>query len=89
MGCYEVKHDVPMLSLIFEPQNQKQQDYCYKFKQSLKPKKTIKFEIKSFITANFTIILYINNQSHIIEDSFDESNMQSSIQMINKLLAEA
>ena len=89
MGCSEVKRDLPMLSLIFEPQNQKQQDYCYKFKESLKPKKSIKFEVKSFINANYTIILYINGQAHIIEDSFDENKMESSIQTVNKLLEEA
>ena len=89
MGCAEIRNNPPILSFIFEPQNDTQKDYCNKLKDELKPRKSIKYEIKSFIGADFKIILKINGKTNIIEDSFNENNKKKSIKYIKQLLDEA
>ena len=88
MGCNEVTLNMPILILTFEPQNKSQKEYCIKLKDNLKPKKSIKFEIKSYLKASFMIQLLVKGQLHTIEDSFDEDKMENSIKYIKQLLGE-
>ncbi len=87
MGCAETK-DNTTLVCIFEPQNSTQLSYCKRLKDSLKPEKSIKFEIKSFINSNYQIQLKINGQIHIVESVFDESQFENTQNKIYSLLGE-
>ena len=88
MGCYEVKQSRPILIFTFEPQNKSQKEYCIKLKDNLKPKKSIHYEIKSFLKASFMIQLKVKGQLYTIEDNFDEGKMENSIKYINQLLGD-
>ena len=88
MGCSETKNTLPNLLFTFEPQNQQHLDYCNRLKNTLKPKKSIKFEIRSFVGATFSIQLKDGKSTHVIQDVFDENQMEASIQKIYQLLGE-
>ncbi len=87
MGCSETKN-LPSLMFVFEPQNDKQKQYCIKLKDSLHPEKSIQFEVKSFKNSNFSITLKIGSKENVIESTFDENQLQNSIDTIYKLLGE-
>ena len=87
MGCSETK-DMPNLLFVFEPQNEQQKNYCIKLKDSLQPEKPIKFEVKSFKNSNYSIKLKRGGQEYDIENTFDENQLQSSIDKIYQLLGE-
>ena len=87
MGCSETK-DMPSLLFVFEPQNEQQKNYCIKLKDSLQPENSIKFEVKSFKNSNYSIKLKKGGQEYDIENTFDENQLQSSIDKIYQLLGE-
>ena len=90
MGCSETKDDnVPTLLCFFEPQNSAQLSYCTKLKDTLKPERSIKFEIRSYIGSNYQIELKINGNKHIVENAFDESQLENTQNKIYSLLGEA
>ena len=87
MGCSETKN-LPNLILVFEPQNDQQQNYLIKLKDSLHPERSIQFELKSFKNSNYSIKLKKGEKEYDIETTFDETQMQNSIDKIYKLLGE-
>ncbi len=89
MGCSEAKEKLPILISICEPGNTIQKNYFLELNKNLKPPKRIKFEIRSFANSTFSINLKINDKMNIIETTFNESQMQGSIEKINQLLREA
>ena len=87
MGCSETK-DYPTLLCVFEPQNSSQLSYCTKLKDSLKPEKSIRFEIRSYIQSTYKIQLKINEQIYVVESTFDESQFENTKNKIYSLLGE-
>ena len=92
MGCSETKPttpNLPLLQFIFEPENDKQKDYCIKLQQNFRHAKSVKYEIKSFPNSTFSIMIQINGKVHQIEDTFDENQMENSLQKMYQLLDSA
>ena len=89
MGCCGGKREeFPILMCFFESKNKEQKEYCIKLKDSLQPENSIKFEVKSFKNSNYSIKLKRGGQEYDIENTFDENQLQSSIDKIYQLLGE-
>ena len=89
MGCSETKNAasaLPLLTMIFEPGNETQKNYCVKFYQSFHHSKSIRYEIKSFANSTFSIVFKLNEQMHTIQSVFDENEMQNGLNKIYALL---
>ena len=89
MGCAEVKEqNLPVLMCFFEPGNEQQKAYCIKLKDNFQHEKSIKYEIKSSAETPFGIKLKIKEQTHDIQQSFNDSEeeMQKSLNAMYVLL---
>ena len=87
MGCSEAKN-IPSLICLFEPQNENQKSYCLKLREQLHPSRDIRYEIRSRLNATFQIQFTVNGQTHTLENRYDESQMESTVSEIYKLLGE-
>ena len=89
MGCAETKstaQSLPTLTMVFEPLNEKQKDYCLKIQTSFRHAKSIKYEIKSYANSTFSIMLQINGNVHQIQSVFDENEFDNTLQKLYGLL---
>ena len=92
MGCSETKNaaqNLPIMTCIFEPENNNQKEYCIKLQQNFKHAKSIRYEIKSFANSTFSINFQINGQNHQIQTVFDENEMDNSLKKMYELLDQA
>jgi len=92
MGCSETKNaaqNLPVMTCIFEPENNNQKEYCIKLQQNFKHAKSIRYEIKSFANSTFSINFQINGQNHQIQTVFDENEMDNSLKKMYELLDQA
>ena len=89
MGCSEAKDPsakLPIMICIFEPENTAQKDYCIKLQQNFKHSKSIRYEIKSTPNSTFSITMKINGKEHQIQNYFNESEFQNTLQKMYDLL---
>ena len=89
MGCSETKptsSNLPVLTMIFEPQNETQKAYCIRIQQSFRHAKSIKYEIKSFANSTFSIMLQINGTVHQIQNVYNENEFDNTMQKLYELL---
>ena len=92
MGCSETKPtspNLPVLTMIFEPQNDTQKDYCIKIQQNFRHARSIKYEIKSFANSTFSIMFQINGTVHQIQNIFNENEYDNTLQKLYELLDQA
>ena len=74
MGCKETKEQTyPTLLCFFEIGNEEQKQYCLTIKDHFQHDKPIKFEIKSQPQITFSIQFKFNEQTHMIQETFDNS----------------
>ena len=95
MGCSEVKDkDIPELICQFEPNNEKQKEYCLKLKDKLsterKPAKTCKYVICARAEIPFSIKLKIKEKENDIQTVFGDTDedMNKALEEIFKFLGE-
>ena len=89
MGCAEVKdptQNLPTIVCTIENGNDNQKQYCINLRDNFNYPKSVKYEIKANATSTFIIMLNYNGQNHIIQDRYDENELQSSLQKIYDLL---
>ena len=87
MGCGEVKDRIAELTCEFEPQNEKQKEFCIRLKDELskrKLQKSCKYVISARAGIPFDIKLKINNKMISIKKTFDES--EDNEEQVNKTL---
>lgn len=86
MGCGETKDQLPTLLGFFETGREDQKEYCIKLKDSFKHEKAIRFEIKSSPGMQFSIKFRHKGIIHDIQTTFNDSEMESSLDKMYKIL---
>ena len=90
-ACSELKkshRNLPVLICFFEIENKIQKDYCLRLKDSLYVSKAIKFEIKANNHSKFSIMLKLNGKMHLIQNIFNEDEIDGCLKKIYDLLDE-
>lgn len=92
MGCQEASDkNVPTLLCFFETGNEEQKSYCLHLKDSFKPEKNTRFEIKSTPQVPFGVKFKINGKVYDIQTVYDnnpetrEKTLEATLQKIYDL----
>ena len=87
--CGQEQDDLPCFLGFFEMNNEAQKNYCLKIRENYNHEKTIRFKITSSPGIAFSIQLKIKNEIHKIQTTFDESQLNETLNKMYKLLDNA
>ena len=88
MGCNESKDEIPTMLCFFQTGNEEQKTYCLALKDNFRHEKSIRFQISSSAGVDFSIQFRYKGKIHKIQDTFNERELENTLQSMYDILDE-